>query len=128
MPDMIDQNESYAEALRLLEAGDLNRAAELFEVLVSGIPDARYFAAYGICRQKTGHWQQAIKLFEKALALKPAYCEADWRNMLAASYLHDGQKQRAIEQWRIVSTMEPMYPSRDSPIDEAKKKLKDHGG
>jgi tetratricopeptide (TPR) repeat protein len=125
---MKNRVEIYAEALKLLAAGDLNRAAELFETLVSGAPDARHFAAYGICQQKLGQWQQAIKLFEKALALKPAYCEADWRNMLAASYLHDGQKQRAIEQWRIVSTMEPMYPSRDTPIDEAKKKIKDHGG
>jgi hypothetical protein len=49
--------------------------------------------------------------------------ENEYWHMLAVSYLQDGQKHRAIEQRRAVAVMQPSYPSRDFPIDEAKRML-----
>jgi Flp pilus assembly protein TadD len=123
---MTDQDATYWQILKLMEEGNFSAAAPRLAGLVADVSDARDHSAYGICLQKLGRWSEAIVQFEAALALQPAYCEADWRNMLAQSCLHDGQKSRAVAQWRIVAAMEPMYPSRDFPIDEARHMLEMH--
>jgi tetratricopeptide (TPR) repeat protein len=123
---MTDQEAEYRQILTLMEEGKFSAAAPRLAVLIAGANDARYYSTYGICLQKLGRWSESIPHFKKALDLKPAYCEADWRNMLAQSYIHDGQMLRAIEQWRIVAAMEPTYPSRDAPIDEATRLLETH--
>lgn len=120
---MCDPESEYREILELMEDCKFSEAAPRLAALVKVSPDARFHAAYGICLQKLERWSDSVQQFEAALALKPAYCEADWRNMLAESWLQDGQKVRAIEQWRIVADMEPSYPNRDFPIDEAKRML-----
>jgi tetratricopeptide (TPR) repeat protein len=123
-PTLTDRETEYRQILKLEEEGNFSEAAPRLAALVAAATDARFHAAYGSCLQKLGRWAESIPQFESALALKPAYCEADWRNMLAQSYLHVGQKRRAIEQWRIVAGMEPTYPSHDEPIDEARHMLK----
>jgi tetratricopeptide (TPR) repeat protein len=124
---MTNKEEYYAEALRFMNTGRLDEAALRLAALVASDTDARFHSAHGICLQRLGRWSEAIQQFEAALALKPAYCEADWRNMLAQSYFQAGQKPEAIAQWRIVARMAPSYPNRDHPIDEAKRMLETHG-
>jgi Flp pilus assembly protein TadD len=99
----------YWQILQAMDDGNLSEAASRFAALIVGTTDARLYAAYGICLQKLGRWPDSIPQFEAALALKPAYCEADWRNMLAQSYLQVGKERRAIGQWCIVAEMEPSY-------------------
>ena len=123
---MTDQEVNYRDIVKLMEDGAFDEAAPRLEALVANASDARFHSAYGICLQKIGQWSGAIQQFEAALAPKPVYCEADWRNMLAQSCLRVGQMPKAIEQWRIVAAMEPSYPSRDFPIDEAKRMLEKH--
>jgi tetratricopeptide (TPR) repeat protein len=126
LPEMTIQEAKYQEAIQFQERGLwLDAAAKLAE-LIPGSNEPRFYAAHGICQQRLGQWNQSIRHFEKALALCPAYCEADWRNFLATSYLQDGQTNLAIKQWRIVAAMEPTYPSHDWPIDEAKRLLTTH--
>ena len=120
---MTDQEAKYQQAMKLMEQGSFSEATSHLADLIVDATDARFHAAYGICLQKLGRWSKSIQQFEAALALKPAYCEADWRCLLAESYRRDRQMARAIEQWRVVAGMEPMYPSRDVPIDEAKRML-----
>lgn len=121
----MDETE-YWQIVKLQEGGNWSEAALRLAGLVAGSSDARFHAAFGICLQALGRWAESIDQFEAAIALKPAYCEADWRNMLAESYLKTGQTDRAIAQWRIVADMEPSYPGRDFPIDEAKRMLETH--
>jgi Flp pilus assembly protein TadD len=123
---MTDQEANNRRTLKLMDEGKFSEAESRLAVHVAGTSDARFHSSYGICLQKLGRWSEAIHQFEAALALKPAYCEADWRNMLARSYLQDGHEHRAIEQWRIVSVMDPTYPSHDFPIDEARRLLEKH--
>lgn len=125
---MLIHEAAYRDALQLLEDGQWPEAAAKLAALTPGTTDLRFYAAHGLCLQKLGHWSKSIQLFEMAISLQPSYCEADWRNMLAASYLKDGRTQSAIEQWSIVAAMEAAYPSHDAPIDEAKRMLKVHGG
>jgi Flp pilus assembly protein TadD len=122
-PTLADREAQYLQILQLMDDGNLSEAASRFGALIVGATDARFHAAYGICLQKLGRWTESIRQFEAALALKPAYCEADWRNMLAQSHLQDGQTHLAINQWRIVAGMEPSYPSHDFPIEDAKRML-----
>jgi tetratricopeptide (TPR) repeat protein len=123
-PTLTDCETEYRQALKLEEEGNFSEAAPRLAALVAATTDARVLAAYGFCLQKLGRWAESIPQFESALALKPAYCESDWRNMLAQSYLHVGQKRWAIEQWRIVADTKPTYPSHGEPIDEARQMLK----
>jgi tetratricopeptide (TPR) repeat protein len=125
-PAMRDQEAEYWALLKLMDDGKFSEAAPRFAALVTDATDARHLSAYGICLQKLGRWSQSIEQLQSALALRPAYCEADWRNMLAQSYLHDGQNDSAIKQWRIVASMEPTYPSHRVPIDHAKHMLLTH--
>ncbi len=120
---MADQEAAYWQILKLMEEGTFSEAAPRMAVLVAGSADARFHATFGICLQELGRWSEAIQHYETALALKPSYCEADWRTMLAEAYLRDGQKSRAIAQWRIVAAMTPAYPNYDIPIKDAQQKL-----
>jgi predicted Zn-dependent protease len=119
----MSREKQYAEAVALMEVGKFDMAARQLAILASGSTDARFHAAYGNCLQKLGRWPESIRHFTAALALKPSYCEADWRIMLAESFVRCRRKERAIEEWRIVVTMEPAYPSYNGPIDEAKRQL-----
>ncbi len=122
---MTDNEAEYWQILKLQEDGKFSEAAPRLAALIAGVTDARFHAAHGIGLQKLGRWSESIQQFKAALALKPSYCEADWRNMLAQSYIQVGQRGSAVTQWRIVASMEPSYPSRDFPIDEAKRMLED---
>lgn len=125
---MVETEAEYWAALKLMDEGNFDEAAQKLADLVAAVSDARMFAAYGICQQQRGLWVKSIGLFNRALDLKPAYCEADWRNMLATSYLKTGDVQNALAQWRMVARLQPTYPSHNTPIDEAKQMLKDHSG
>lgn len=116
----------YWQLVKLKEDGRYSEAALRLAAVVAATSDARFHSAYGVCLQQLGRWTEAIDQFKAAIALKPAYCEADWRNMLAQSYLEVGRKGDAVAQWRIVAEMEPAYPSRDFPIEEAKRMLELH--
>ena len=38
-----------------------------------------------------------------------------------------GRIDEAVREWQTVARMEPMYPSYESPIEEAKRELKNYG-
>jgi hypothetical protein len=43
--------------------------------------------------------------------------------MLADALRGAGRVREARQQWKIVSEMQPTYPSHDAPIQEAKQRL-----
>jgi tetratricopeptide (TPR) repeat protein len=107
-------------------SGNLEEAVGYYKQLVSMVPDPRYFAAFGACLQRLGHWEQAARQLEQALDLKPHYGEADVRMLLAEAYLQLGHKSRAIAQWHRVIALPPVYPSHEAPAMEAKDLLMRH--
>lgn len=116
----------FREAQELAAAGHHGKAASLFKQLVAETVDPRFHIAYGICLQRLGHWDVAISQLQRGIELRPHYCEGDARLMLAESFLRTGQKKKAIEQWQMVSAMEPEYPSYEAVPNEAKKMLVKH--
>ena len=74
-----------------------------------------------------GHYAEAIRLLESGIAMEPHYAEADARLFLADALERSGAIKKAIAQWQVVMHMEPSYPSRHLPMEEAKRKLNEHG-
>jgi tetratricopeptide (TPR) repeat protein len=126
-PEELDAALLYKKAQELTESGKTGAAVKAYGALCAKFPtDPRFFIAFGLLLQSLQHWEQSIEKFQRGLALRPAYCEGDARLMLAESYVKSGQKQKALEQWRIVAAMPPEYPSYDAVPDEAKRRLKEH--
>ena len=114
------------EAMELDGAGKSAVAVKILKSLAENCDDPRVFAAYGFCLQHLKHWKESIPLFERALALKPHYCEGEVRLMLADSLFEVGRKSEAIAQWQLLAKREPEYPSYERVPDEAKALLAKH--
>ncbi len=122
----MDDESLYRQAVTFAEAGEFNKAAPLYKRLVAKSTDPRYFVGYGVCLQRLGHWEESVAQLEHGVELKPHYCEPDARLFLAESYLRSKQKSKAIQQWRIVASMSPEYPSYEATAYEARAQLEAH--
>jgi tetratricopeptide (TPR) repeat protein len=110
--------------VRLEQQGDLPRALVSFRRAVElDDTDSRYWLSVGVCLLKLHHWSEAAKALTRGIDLKPHYAEADARLFLAEAFVGGGELNRAREQYRIVASMEPSYPSYDKPMLEATKRL-----
>ena len=119
----MSNEQEFQKARALEDRQDFPGALSVYKKLVQGSGDPRHFIAYGVCLQRLSHWKQSIGPLQQGIALKPHYCEGDARLFLATAYFESGQKKKAIDQWRLVSQMEPEYPSYDAVPDEAKRML-----
>ena len=89
--------------------------------------DPRPILTLGWILTSLEQYPEAAELLEKGLELKPHYGEADSRLVLAEVYDHLGQVDKAVALWRQIIGMDSMYPSYGQPMEEAKKKLAEHG-
>ncbi len=85
--------------------------------------DSRPLISLGLLRTKQGRFEEAVELLEQGVALKPHYGFADAKLFLADALVGSGNIEGAKEQWREVLELEPMYPSYDEPMNEAREKL-----
>ena len=104
-----EASEAYRQAIQLL-AGD-----------------PRPLIALGRLQLSRGQYSEAIESLEAGLALKPHYAEADARLFLAEAFERSGSVEQAISQWQLVAQMQPLYPSHERPMQDAKTKLAEHG-
>ena len=88
--------------------------------------DPRVFQAFAYVLQDLAHHAEAVIQLRRALELKPAYCVPDIRVSLGNSLWECGEHRAAIIEWRAVVAMEPEYPSRKAPIEEAARRLAQH--
>jgi Flp pilus assembly protein TadD len=116
------------EALALDEEGEHAASLRIVKDMAVGCTDPRVFVAYGMSLQGLGHWKEAATQFQRALDLKPHYCEGDTRLFLADALLKSGRKKEAMAQWKIVAAMKPEYPSYEAVPNEAKLRLAEHAG
>jgi len=85
--------------------------------------DSRPLISLGFLRSTQRRFDEAIRLLESGIALKPHYGFADAKLFLAEALEGAGKIEQAKEQWREIVELEPMYPSDDEPMKEARQKL-----
>ncbi len=108
--------------------GRKEEAVGAYQQAIRLLPDdPRPLIALGRLQTTYGHYAEAIGHLEAGLAMKPHYAEADTRLFLADALERSGAVDEAIAQWQVVLHMEPSYPSRHLPMEEAKRKLNEHG-
>lgn len=111
----------------LQQQGKVEEACTCERRAVQLLPDdPRPLIGLGQILGLLGKYDEAVPLFEKGLALKPHYAEADARLMLAEAHEQLGQVDKAAALWRQVICMKSMYPSFDEPMEEAMRKLAEH--
>ncbi|MBR1219262.1 tetratricopeptide repeat protein [Bradyrhizobium sp. U87765 SZCCT0131] len=124
----LSTNEAAVSAFRrgcdLQAAGDRPAAITHYRTAIDlDATDPRFWIAFGQCLSELHHWDEAIRALTRGIALKPHYCEADARLMLAEALYGAGRLRDARTQWDIVSRMQPEYPSYDLPMQEARQRL-----
>lgn len=108
--------------------GDEDRAAKAWQNAHELDPsDSRSLISLGVLRSRQRRFKEAIRLLEQGIALKPHYGFADAKLFLAEALEGARRMKRAKQQWREVLKLEPMYPSYDEPMKEARRKLRLHG-
>jgi tetratricopeptide (TPR) repeat protein len=142
-PDDAAAEKAYRAAVRIAPAwgepyhwlgsvlerqGYAQEAAEAYQRAIHLLAgDPRPLIALGRLQGARGQSNEAIKSLEAGLALKPHYGEADARLFLADAFERSGNVEEAVAQWRAVAKMQPSYPSHERPMEEANRKLADHG-
>ena len=111
---------------QLQQSGIAEAEAAFRRAIALDPTDSRPHLWLGIGFDQAGRFDEAVQCLRAGLALKPHYGEADSRMTLAAVLKKMGRIDEAIREWKAVAKMEPMYPSYEEPIKEAKKELQSH--
>jgi tetratricopeptide (TPR) repeat protein len=112
----------------LEQQNKLEESCEVERKAIQLLPsDPRPLISLGWTLRLLEKYAEAAESLEKGLELKPHYAEADGRLMLAEVYEQLGQINKAATLWRQIIGMDSMYPSYDEPMEEARKKLAEHG-
>lgn len=97
------QNSDYAQAVKLIEAGDYGGAIPLLEKALAAGPksaDAENYLGYSY--RKTGETEKALAHYGKALALDPEHRGAN--EYLGALYLEQGDLAKAEERLAVLDS------------------------
>lgn len=130
---VVELSPNWAEGYQWLGSacdafGDENRAATAWQAAHKHNPnDSRCLISLGVLRSRQRRFKEAIRLLEQGIALKPHYGLADAKLFLAEAFERAKRMKLAKQQWREVLELEPMYPSYDEPMKEARRKLQLHG-
>ena len=115
-------------AAALQRRGDLSQALDAATRAVElSDQDTRHLISLGRILLDLQRFDDAVRMLRRGLELHPHYAEADARLFLADALDRSGQLDAAREQWRIISAMEPSYPSYEKAIEEARRKLTEAG-
>ncbi len=129
----IDSSPEWGEpfhwlAVSLRSQNKLKQACDTERKAIDLLPgDPRPLLTLGYFLVMAAQYAEAIPFFEQGLKLKPHYAEADARLGLAEAFERLGQIEKATALWRQIVKMDPFFPSEDRPMEEARKKLKEHG-
>jgi tetratricopeptide (TPR) repeat protein len=77
---------------------------------MAGHNNASAFYEIGVSENSTGRHQEAIAAFKQAINIKPGYVEAHYN--LGLSYLMLDDKVSALEQYKILKTLDPKEADR----------------
>ena len=100
-------SEEAVTALALLynEEGDGAKAAETLSSVPEGVRSAKLYAALGETYDQQKNYKKAIESYQHAIALDRDNLDAI--RGLAESLLNDGQTEKALQQYKIISDANP---------------------
>ena len=98
-----------------------------FRAISLDAADSRPHLHLGGAYERQGRLEDAVRCYRDGLALNPYYGNADAHMGLAHVLKRLGRVDEAVREWQTVAQMEPMYPSYEWPIEEAKRELKNYG-
>lgn len=85
----------FQEAVRLHQAGEINKASEIYDNVISQQPDfAPALYLRGVIAKERGNYGRAAQLLQRAIAISPAYLDA--QNALANVYLEQQNYTEAL--------------------------------
>lgn len=121
------EEQVFRSALALDEEGRSVEALAVLAPLVHPRDNPRYLVAYAQCLTRAGRdWEEAVSCIRDALVIEPRYLEGPTRLLLADLLFHNGRRQQAIEQWRMVARMQPDGTGYGAVPDEAVTMLSKH--
>jgi tetratricopeptide (TPR) repeat protein len=95
------KNPNYAQATKLIQAGDFSAAVPLLQKVVAADPkNADAYNYLGYSERKQGHMDAAMAHYMKALSLKPEHRGAN--EYLGELYLELGQLDKAKERLDVL--------------------------
>jgi len=106
---------------------DYAKAAQLFETMLKNNPSiTENYMNLGICYAGLGKYNDAIKIYEKAITIQP---QSEWafRSHIAEFYFNKGEKQRATEELSksILLLKKSPMPNKDEAIESLESRLRD---
>ncbi len=121
-PDWVEGHQWLGSVYEAL--GDDDGAAREWQTACSLDPnDSRPLISLGVLRSRQRCFNDAIELLQLGIGLHPHYGLADAKLFLAEAFEGAQMISEAEQQWLEVLALEPMYPSYDTPIEEARQKL-----
>jgi len=104
---MAPDSEEAVTALALLynEMGDGAKAAETLSMVPEGARSAKLYSALGETYDQQKNYKKAIESYQHAIALDRDNLDA--MRGLAESLLNDGQADKALQQYKIISDANP---------------------
>ena len=106
---------------------DYAKAAQLFETMLKKDPSkTENYMNLGICYAGLGKYNDAIKMYEKAIIVQP---QSEWafRSHIAELYFNKGDKQKATEELNksILLLKKSSIPNKDLAIKSLESRLQD---
>jgi protein O-GlcNAc transferase len=99
----------FAEAVRLHQKGDLDRAESLYRRVLATHPDhANAIHLLGVLEHQRGRHVQAIDWISQAIVLDPS--RPDYRNSLGVVFRAQGRLDDAAQAHREALSLDPIYP------------------
>jgi len=123
--DLVDTNDAqsfYDKGLKELQQKNWSAALSFFQQAAAKNPqyvDAWVYVGY--CYGKLGRWQDAIEAFKQAIRIKPDDAGAHSMHfMLGAAYLMTGDKGSALEEYKILKTLDAEMANKLLNLIDAK--------
>lgn len=115
---LMNIDQAFSTAIQLHQAGDLRRAAQLYQQILAAAPDhPPALANLALILISANQPDISVQLCQRALALQPAFADAS--NTLGMALAQLGQRRAAIDAFRKACQLNPDSPAMLANLGKA---------